>query len=197
MNEAILTSPRAVFLLAVLVAVGVVASIAWAEPQQVPEHGFAWKDGVEVYKKVCAVCHETHTGPLFWVRILILLTSKWLCDKEARPCRPFGYQKLMTKHWKNWPSMWRKLQPTSKEGPSHGDRSAQLDEGDVGGRGSVGIRYSLMDICGLTCAETQPLRAVVRRYQCGRDVREWRTGSLCWDDRRGAADRKAEKRTTG
>lgn len=64
MNEAISTSPRAVFLLAVLVAVGVVASIAWAEPQQVPEQGFAWKDGVEVYKKVCALCHETHTGPI-------------------------------------------------------------------------------------------------------------------------------------
>ena len=64
MNEAISTSPRAVFLLAVLVAVGVVESIAWAGPQQVPEQGFAWKDGVQVYKKVCALCHETHTGPI-------------------------------------------------------------------------------------------------------------------------------------
>lgn len=64
MNKAIPTNTRTAFLLAVLVAVGVVASIAWAGPQQVPEQGFAWKDGAEVYKKVCALCHETHTGPI-------------------------------------------------------------------------------------------------------------------------------------
>ena len=64
MNEAISTSPRAAFLLVALAVVGVVASIAWAGPQQVPEQGFAWKDGAEVYQKVCALCHETHTGPI-------------------------------------------------------------------------------------------------------------------------------------
>jgi mono/diheme cytochrome c family protein len=64
MKTALSTSTCATFLLAVLAAVGVMASIAWAGPQQVPEQGFAWKDGAEVYKKVCALCHETNTGPI-------------------------------------------------------------------------------------------------------------------------------------
>jgi len=64
MNKALSTSTCATFLLAVLAAVGVVASIAWAGPQQIPEQGFAWKDEAEVYKKVCALCHETNTGPV-------------------------------------------------------------------------------------------------------------------------------------
>jgi 4-cresol dehydrogenase (hydroxylating) cytochrome subunit len=64
MNKAIPTSTRAAFVLAALAAVGFVESIALAGPQQIPEQGFAWKDGAEVYTKVCALCHETHTGPI-------------------------------------------------------------------------------------------------------------------------------------
>ncbi len=29
-----------------------------------PESGFAWKDGAEVYAKVCAFCHEAQVGPV-------------------------------------------------------------------------------------------------------------------------------------
>ncbi len=25
--------------------------------------GFAWKDGAEIYAKICAYCHEAHVGP--------------------------------------------------------------------------------------------------------------------------------------
>ena len=46
-----------------LVVVGMLAGAAWAAPQQPSEPGFAWKDGAEVYTKVCALCHETNTGP--------------------------------------------------------------------------------------------------------------------------------------
>ena len=46
-----------------LVVVGMLAGAAWAAPQQPAEQGFAWKDGAEVYTKVCALCHETNTGP--------------------------------------------------------------------------------------------------------------------------------------
>lgn len=49
--------------LAALVAVGMPAAAAWAEPQQPTEQGFAWKAGAEVYTKVCALCHETKVGP--------------------------------------------------------------------------------------------------------------------------------------
>ena len=52
-----------VSILAAATAVGIVATMAWAAPQQTPEHGFTWKDGAEVYTKVCALCHETKTGP--------------------------------------------------------------------------------------------------------------------------------------
>ena len=64
MRTAIPTRTRAAFLLAVLTAVGVVPSIAWAGPQQAPELGFAWKDGAEVYTKVCALCHDTKVAPV-------------------------------------------------------------------------------------------------------------------------------------
>jgi mono/diheme cytochrome c family protein len=39
-------------------------SIAWAAPQETPEPGFVWKDGAEVYTKVCALCHDTKVGPV-------------------------------------------------------------------------------------------------------------------------------------
>jgi 4-cresol dehydrogenase (hydroxylating) cytochrome subunit len=54
----------AAFMLVAMVAMGVVAGAAWAEPHQAPEQGYAWKDGGEVYQKVCALCHETKVGPV-------------------------------------------------------------------------------------------------------------------------------------
>src|SRR5512144_1844600 len=39
------------------------AGIAWGAPQQAPGPGFAWKDGAEIYAKVCAYCHDTGVGP--------------------------------------------------------------------------------------------------------------------------------------
>lgn len=64
MNKAIPISTLAALLfLAVLSAVGFMASIASAAPQKTPELGFEWKDGAEVYGKVCGLCHETKVGP--------------------------------------------------------------------------------------------------------------------------------------
>jgi 4-cresol dehydrogenase (hydroxylating) cytochrome subunit len=57
-------------ILAAVAAVGVVAGIAWAAPQQAPEQGFAWKNGAEVYAKICAFCHETKIGPVIRGRAL-------------------------------------------------------------------------------------------------------------------------------
>jgi len=50
--------------LTTLVAVGVPAAAAWAASQQPAEQGFAWKEGAEVYTKICALCHETTIGPV-------------------------------------------------------------------------------------------------------------------------------------
>jgi mono/diheme cytochrome c family protein len=57
-------SKASVLILAAVAAVGVVAGISWAAPEQAPEGGFAWKDGAEVYVKVCALCHDTTIGPV-------------------------------------------------------------------------------------------------------------------------------------
>lgn len=63
MKKTIPTSTCVAILLAGVAVVGVMASTAWAGPQQVAAEGFVWKDGQEVYTKVCALCHETKVGP--------------------------------------------------------------------------------------------------------------------------------------
>ena len=63
MNKVISGSPPAAYILAAVAAVGVVISLAWAESPQAPERGFVWKDGAEVYAKLCSFCHETKIGP--------------------------------------------------------------------------------------------------------------------------------------
>ena len=52
-----------VFILTTLVVIGSVAGAAGATPKEAPGTGFAWKDGAEVYAKVCAFCHEAKVGP--------------------------------------------------------------------------------------------------------------------------------------
>ena len=34
-----------------------------AGQKDMPQTGFVWKDGAEVYTKICALCHETSVGP--------------------------------------------------------------------------------------------------------------------------------------
>lgn len=36
---------------------------AWSEQEYKPDAGFVWKDGAEIYAKVCAYCHEANVGP--------------------------------------------------------------------------------------------------------------------------------------
>jgi mono/diheme cytochrome c family protein len=52
--------------LAVLVSgLIVIASSAMGSDQKdAAPPGFAWKDGAEVYTKICALCHETAVGPV-------------------------------------------------------------------------------------------------------------------------------------
>ncbi|MBU6480398.1 MAG: c-type cytochrome [Nitrospirae bacterium] len=46
-----------------LFAIVTAAGVAWATSQEPPASGFVWKDGAEVYAKVCAFCHEAKVGP--------------------------------------------------------------------------------------------------------------------------------------
>ena len=55
----------AALILTAAATAGLVASMTWAAPKEkeAPVPGFAWKDGAEVYVKICALCHETSVGP--------------------------------------------------------------------------------------------------------------------------------------
>ena len=46
-----------------LVAIIVTISSAWSAQDEKNSPGFAWKDGAEIYAKICAYCHEAHVGP--------------------------------------------------------------------------------------------------------------------------------------
>jgi len=46
------------FMFVMIVAIGLMADTAWAAPEKISVPGFAWKDGAEVYTKICAYCHE-------------------------------------------------------------------------------------------------------------------------------------------
>jgi mono/diheme cytochrome c family protein len=50
-------------ILAAVVSIRIVAGVVWAGPQPAPEPTYAWKDGAEVYTKLCALCHESKIGP--------------------------------------------------------------------------------------------------------------------------------------
>lgn len=38
-------------------------SNAWSAQDEKSSPGFAWKDGAEIYAKICAYCHEAQVGP--------------------------------------------------------------------------------------------------------------------------------------
>jgi mono/diheme cytochrome c family protein len=52
------------FLLAAVVSAGLAANTAWAQSQDNSGVAFAWKDGAQVYAKVCSHCHEAKVGPV-------------------------------------------------------------------------------------------------------------------------------------
>ncbi len=56
-------SVSAALILTAGLAVGFVTNLTWAAPKEAPAPSFAWKDGPEIYAKVCALCHETSVGP--------------------------------------------------------------------------------------------------------------------------------------
>lgn len=58
------------FLLVTAIAAGTMTTAALAGPPATPEGAFAWKDGPEVYAKVCAYCHEQGVGPVIRGRAL-------------------------------------------------------------------------------------------------------------------------------
>ena len=119
MKDMIREKATTAFILASLLAVGVVAGSAWSAPQQA-EQGFAWKDGAKCIRR-SAHCVMTRASlRSYWAAVTTPSLSNLSCATEAAPCRRFAHQRSMTNHWNNLPSMYRKQRPTSKGGPSHG-----------------------------------------------------------------------------
>jgi mono/diheme cytochrome c family protein len=58
------------FVLAIAITAGTMANVAWATAPEAPGAGFAWKDGAQVYAKVCGYCHEAQVGPTIRGRAL-------------------------------------------------------------------------------------------------------------------------------
>ena len=46
-----------------LIVMACLTNAMGADQKDVSQARFAWKDGAEVYTKICALCHETSVGP--------------------------------------------------------------------------------------------------------------------------------------
>jgi 4-cresol dehydrogenase (hydroxylating) cytochrome subunit len=57
------------FMLAIAIAAAIVTKTSFAAPPA-PNGAFVWRDGSEVYAKVCAYCHEQGVGPAIRGRAL-------------------------------------------------------------------------------------------------------------------------------
>ncbi|HRO55419.1 MAG TPA: cytochrome c [Nitrosomonas europaea] len=46
-----------------LLFTAILMNSAWSAQEEKLGTGFAWKDGAEIYAKICAYCHEANVGP--------------------------------------------------------------------------------------------------------------------------------------
>jgi mono/diheme cytochrome c family protein len=77
------------FLLVAAIAAGTMTTAALAAPPATREGGFAWKDGPEVYAKVCAYCHEQGVGPVILGRALPPVYTRNVVRKGSRAMPAF------------------------------------------------------------------------------------------------------------
>lgn len=111
----------AVLTLTALLAVGGPAATAWAAPQQPAEQGFAWKDGAEVYTKMCALCHDTKVGPVLLGRDLDPLYIKLIVRNGSRAMPAFRSAEIDDASLEKLAEYTSKTRPSSKEDVFHGD----------------------------------------------------------------------------
>lgn len=78
-----------VSLLAAVLVFKVLVGIVGGAAQEIPQPGFEWKDGAEIYEKVCALCHETTTGPVLLGRTLDPLYIKLIVRNGNRAMPAF------------------------------------------------------------------------------------------------------------
>ncbi|TXI19131.1 MAG: cytochrome c [Nitrosomonas sp.] len=51
------------YIVGCIIAIFFVAGNAWSAQDEKTTPGFAWKDGAEIYAKICAYCHDVQVGP--------------------------------------------------------------------------------------------------------------------------------------
>lgn len=103
------------------VMVGGVAGVTWAKSQQVQERGFAWKDGAEVYEKVCALCHEFSVGPVIRGRSLDPLYIRIIARNGLRAMPAFRVSEIDDESLEKLAEYVSKAAAGEKGHPSHGD----------------------------------------------------------------------------
>jgi mono/diheme cytochrome c family protein len=78
------------FVLAMAIAVTALAEVAQAAPEEATARAFKWKDGAEVYAKVCGYCHEGgQVGPVILNRELPPAYIRAVVRNGSRAMPPF------------------------------------------------------------------------------------------------------------
>jgi mono/diheme cytochrome c family protein len=47
----------------ILIPTSITMNSAWSASKEIGGQGHTWKDGSEIYSKICAYCHEDRVGP--------------------------------------------------------------------------------------------------------------------------------------
>lgn len=69
-------------------------SNAWSAPENEPNTVFAWKDGEEIYTKICAYCHEAQVGPQIRNRELPAAYIREIVRNGNRAMPAFRYAEI-------------------------------------------------------------------------------------------------------
>lgn len=80
------------FMLVIAIAAGTMTTATLAAPPATPDGFFAWKDGPEVYAKVCGYCHEQGVGPVIYGRALPPVYTA--CGAKWNPSNAFLSREL-------------------------------------------------------------------------------------------------------
>lgn len=76
-------------MLSMSVAASMMADIARAATETNADKGFRWRDGAEVYSKVCSYCHQGQVGPRLFGRELPPEYIRAIVRNGSRAMPPF------------------------------------------------------------------------------------------------------------
>jgi len=77
-----------------LILMASVRGIMGADQKDMSQAGFAWKDGAEIYTKICALCHETAIGPVLRGRDLDPLYINLMVRNGSRAMPAFRLSEI-------------------------------------------------------------------------------------------------------